>query len=139
MKNPDAVALGRRGGLKGGAARAASLSPEQLSKEASKAARARWKGHVKRKDVARRPSLPARLRTRVWARDGGLCGKCGQACSHKRDEPADRTSIGEVDHINPWSKGGRHVLENLRLLCRRCNRTKLTAGPEFYSASPVVS
>ena len=41
-KNPHAVALGRRGGLKGGAARAANLTPEQRSEIARAAARARW-------------------------------------------------------------------------------------------------
>ena len=29
-----------------------------------------------------------------------------------------------VDHINPWSKGGRTVLTNARLLCRACNSSK---------------
>lgn len=42
-KNPAAVALGRRGGLKGGKARAAALSPAERSKIAKKAALARWK------------------------------------------------------------------------------------------------
>jgi hypothetical protein len=42
-KNPAAVALGRRGGLKGGKARAAKLTPEQRRKIAQKAAKARWK------------------------------------------------------------------------------------------------
>ena len=42
-KNPAAVALGRRGGKKGGKARAAKLTPEQRSEIARKAARARWK------------------------------------------------------------------------------------------------
>jgi hypothetical protein len=41
-KNPAAVALGRRGGLKGGKARAASLTPEQRSEIARKAAAKRW-------------------------------------------------------------------------------------------------
>ena len=41
-KNPNAVALGRLGGLKGGAARAASLSPRKRSQIAAKAAKARW-------------------------------------------------------------------------------------------------
>ena len=41
-KNPAAVALGRLGGLKGGAARAASLSPRKRSQIAAKAAAARW-------------------------------------------------------------------------------------------------
>ena len=41
-KNPAAVELGRRGGLKGGKARAASMTPEQRSEAAKKAAAARW-------------------------------------------------------------------------------------------------
>ena len=41
-KDPAAVELGRRGGLKGGKARAARLTPEQRSEAARKAAEARW-------------------------------------------------------------------------------------------------
>lgn len=41
-KNPAAVALGRLGGAKGGAARAAKLTAEQRSEIAKKAASARW-------------------------------------------------------------------------------------------------
>jgi hypothetical protein len=41
-KNPIAASLGRLGGLKGGRARAASLSAKQRREIASKAARARW-------------------------------------------------------------------------------------------------
>ena len=42
VKNPAAVALGRLGGLKGGKARAAKLTPERRSEIAKKAAQARW-------------------------------------------------------------------------------------------------
>jgi hypothetical protein len=41
-KNPAAVALGRRGGLKGGKARADSMTAEQRKSIAQKAAKARW-------------------------------------------------------------------------------------------------
>jgi hypothetical protein len=41
-KNPMAVALGRLGGLKGGRARAAIMTPSERSKSAKKAAQARW-------------------------------------------------------------------------------------------------
>lgn len=41
-KNPAAVALGRLGGLKGGKARAKSLTAEQRSEIAKKAAEKRW-------------------------------------------------------------------------------------------------
>lgn len=41
-KDPAAVALGRKGGLKGGQARAEKLTSEQRSEIARKAAKARW-------------------------------------------------------------------------------------------------
>jgi hypothetical protein len=49
-KNPAAVELGRRGGQKGGKARAAKMTPEERSASAKKAAAARW---------ANRPTDPA--------------------------------------------------------------------------------
>lgn len=42
-KDPAAVALGRKGGLKGGPARAKALGKKKLSEAARKAAMARWK------------------------------------------------------------------------------------------------
>jgi hypothetical protein len=41
-KDPAAVALGRKGGEKGGRARAAKMSDEERSEAARKAAQARW-------------------------------------------------------------------------------------------------
>lgn len=46
-KDPAAVALGRKGGLKGGKARAAALTPVQRSEIAKKAAGERWKTNEK--------------------------------------------------------------------------------------------
>lgn len=42
-KDPAAVALGRKGGLKGGPARAKKLGKKKLSEAARKAAQARWR------------------------------------------------------------------------------------------------
>ena len=42
-KDAAAVALGRKGGLKGGKARAAKMAPEQRAEIARKAAKARWR------------------------------------------------------------------------------------------------
>jgi len=42
-KDPAAVALGRKGGLKGGKARAAKMTKKQRSESARKAAKARWR------------------------------------------------------------------------------------------------
>jgi len=44
-KNPYAIALGRRGGKKGGPARAAAMTPEERSQSARKAVLARWAKH----------------------------------------------------------------------------------------------
>jgi hypothetical protein len=43
-KDPAAVALGRRGGLKGGKARAEKLTAKRRQEIARKAAASRWKG-----------------------------------------------------------------------------------------------
>jgi hypothetical protein len=42
-KDPAAVALGRKGGLKGGAARAKALSAKKRKEIAKNAAKARWR------------------------------------------------------------------------------------------------
>ena len=41
-KDPAAVALGRKGGLRGGKARAAGMTPERHAEIAKKAAEKRW-------------------------------------------------------------------------------------------------
>ncbi len=43
-KNPAAVALGKLGGVKGGKARAAALTPERRTEIAKRAATKRWGG-----------------------------------------------------------------------------------------------
>ena len=47
-RNPMAVAMGRLGGLKGGRARAASMTDKERSEIAKKAAQARWSRHGNR-------------------------------------------------------------------------------------------
>jgi hypothetical protein len=42
IKDPAAVALGRKGGIAGGKARAEKLTPQERSESARKAAEARW-------------------------------------------------------------------------------------------------
>lgn len=42
-KNPDAVKRGRKGGAKGGKARASALSASKRAKIAKRAAKARWR------------------------------------------------------------------------------------------------
>src|SRR4249920_388182 len=64
-KDPIAVELGRRGGLKGGKARAAKMTKEERSESARKAAQARWAKHRGQKleqDVGRDRDDNSRIR-----------------------------------------------------------------------------
>lgn len=64
----------------------------------------------------RDPSL--RLRFQVLKRDSFTCVQCGAS-------PAkDRGVELHVDHIKPWSKGGKTIYENLQTLCSKCNLGK---------------
>ncbi len=63
-----------------------------------------------------REAIPAAVKRAVWERDQGRCtwpldsgGVCGSM--HRL----------ELDHVDPWSKGGEPTQANLRLLCGRHN------------------
>ena len=62
-----------------------------------------------------------RQRALVLLRDGATCRMCGA-----RPEHGARL---HVDHIVPWIKGGETVLENLQILCERCNVGKSDLNP----------
>lgn len=57
-------------------------------------------------------AIPQVMRTEVWQRCGGKCTECGAG------------EYLEFDHIIPHSRGGATSVNNLQLLCRRCNQTK---------------
>jgi hypothetical protein len=62
-----------------------------------------------------RRDVPLGLRFRVLNRDRFKCVLCG-------DHPAKNLLCDlHVDHITPWSKGGKTEFENLRTLCAQCN------------------
>jgi hypothetical protein len=51
----------------------------------------------------------------TYTRQVGVCIKCTKSFT---------IAEMEADHITPWSLGGKTVLENCQMLCKRCNRTK---------------
>lgn len=57
-------------------------------------------------------AIPQDVKTRVWQRDGGKCVECGAR------------EYLEFDHVIPWSRGGATSIDNLQILCRRCNLAK---------------
>lgn len=65
VKNQAAVELGKLGGKKGGAARAAKLSPEQRTEIAKKAAASRWKS--KQAEAEKAPVFPPAKKKRIGA------------------------------------------------------------------------
>jgi hypothetical protein len=63
-------------------------------------------------------AISDKLRYQVLKRDNFKCCACGAS-------PAKDPSIElHIDHIIPWSKGGKTVIENLQTLCSRCNLGK---------------
>jgi|SRR5580692_7052002 hypothetical protein len=89
-KNPAAVALGRKGGQKGGAARAARLTPEQRTESARHAVRARWdKARAASADTSDEAllALLKRLKqTRSQAEVRRLTGQIERVIFHKQYE-----------------------------------------------------
>ena len=64
--------------------------------------------------------IPMSIRRKVWQRDEGRCSykdfKSNRRCGSKH--------LLQVDHIQPFSLGGRHEIQNLRLLCAGHNRNR---------------
>lgn len=56
-----------------------------------------------------------KMKVAAYEKQKGVCPAC------KKDFQMDEM---EADHIIPWSKGGKTVPENCRMLCRLDNRTK---------------
>jgi hypothetical protein len=59
--------------------------------------------------------IPREVMLKVVRRDGQRCSKCLRNVSDNEIE---------FDHIIPFSRGGTTTVENLRVLCRECNRKK---------------
>jgi 5-methylcytosine-specific restriction endonuclease McrA len=72
------------------------------------------KGDVK-KDQKDSRNIPLGLRFKVLYRDDFKCVLCGN------NPPASPGLILHIDHIMPWSKGGKTEIDNLRTLCADCN------------------
>ena len=60
-------------------------------------------------------AFPEDIKLAVWEKQGHICPMC-----HKEFD----FEFMDGDHIIPWSKGGRTVIENCQMLCHECNLHK---------------
>jgi len=95
---------------------AAFLKSKPIGRRPGSARKTRKQRRRRRLHSPRR--ISARLRSRVLIRDNCQCRMCGTS---PLKDPAITL---QVDHILPWSKGGRTVLGNLQTLCAPCNSGK---------------
>lgn len=51
----------------------------------------------------------------AYEKQNGICKICGNKFKYQDMEG---------DHIKPWTKGGKTNMENLQMLCKKCNREK---------------
>lgn len=70
---------------------------------------------IEKKKPEDRRDIPLGLRFKVMHRDHFKCVLCGD------NPPATPGLVLHIDHIVPWSKGGKTEIENLRTLCAACN------------------
>jgi 5-methylcytosine-specific restriction endonuclease McrA len=90
--------------------------------------------------------IPLIIRSYVAIRDNGICQICGKIgylkntyfgyMAYEKNPAWGSSGMGgsssiypgylsfEIDHIRPEFKGGNDSLENLRLVCKHCNRSK---------------
>jgi len=85
--------------------------PKETKKKIS---RSKLVDSISSKPYYKRESITPRLRYLVFKRDNYRCKICGRS--------QEDGVILEVDHLDPNSKGGPYTLENLKTLCRDCNR-----------------
>lgn len=72
-----------------------------------------WRMEIKkRQSTNQRKPIPSSVKKAVWKRDGGRCVNCGSDIDI------------EYDHIIPVAKGGSSTVQNIQILCQKCNRKK---------------
>ena len=80
--------------------------------------RARRAAYRQRKSSRGGRYVSKELRAAILNRDNFTCQHCG---INRVSHPDVRL---ELDHITPYSWGGKTTYANLQVLCRRCNQSK---------------
>jgi 5-methylcytosine-specific restriction endonuclease McrA len=59
----------------------------------------------------------------VFERDGWACYLCGDPTPREL-KGTRNPKAPEIDHVVPMVRGGSHTYENVRCVCKSCNRAK---------------
>ncbi|HVM72577.1 MAG TPA: tetratricopeptide repeat protein [Anaerolineales bacterium] len=72
-----------------------------------------WRMEIKKRQITnQRMPITTEVKKAVWKRDGGKCVNCGSEFEL------------QYDHIIPVVKGGSSTIENIQILCKKCNYKK---------------
>ena len=95
------------------------------SEKCAKPARAKAEIEKRKIAAAKSTNLPTKFRPAIKPR-GGLCilDRDGFRCALCGKSSYEDLSRLHVDHIMPYSRGGRDCADNLITLCERCNLEK---------------
>ena len=69
-----------------------------------------------------RPLIPKSVSRAAYQRDSYTCVLCG--LEGRGEDHEEKIKGFAIDHITSLASGGSSKLENLQILCRKCNRAK---------------
>lgn len=72
----------------------------------------------------KRKSIPKKWIENKWKKQKGFCKRCGNRVEIK---------MATGDHRQPWSKGGKHIMSNIDMMCSSCNSSK--GNNDFFQES----
>ena len=92
-----------------------------------------WPGE---KDKPKNSAISAKVRRKVFERDGARCVLCGRAAGDTYDDGTTATLT--AGHIVPNALGGTATLDNLRTECRVCNESSRSDTGSVADPAAVV-
>jgi len=111
-KNRKRIAVSKKSDFNYRKEKIRRLEQDRLNRIKQDNFRVMQKTQQKLRTFRRSRYIPKHIRDIVWEKDKGKCADCGSDIDI------------EFDHIIPFSKGGSNTVNNIQILCKKCNRTK---------------